>query len=152
MKITSEMYYRLHEVCPSCGSRCIETTLKGTIINDLSDEDTNVAHCCRIDEEGKPQDGCGWEGVVHDLIPSIENFQFSGLIHALEKTRLLSTGKVESLSPAAQASLVLAEEINNITGLLLGYVTGKHLDTEPIITYLTYRGLLVKDDQGVRLA
>jgi F0F1-type ATP synthase assembly protein I len=55
------------------------------------------------------------------------------------------------LSPAGRASTILATEINVMTGLLMGYMTGKYTDTEPISDYLLYRGLLIKDDKGIRL-
>lgn len=142
MKITQEMYHRLHSTCPKCLEKFKGfTALVGYIITDMTSEDRNQIKC-----------ECGFEGITHDLIPSVEDKPFSDLLGALERARLLSAGDLNSLSPAGRASTILASELNDVTGLLMGFVTGKYSSTEPIITYLTYRGLLVKDGQGVRLA
>lgn len=54
------MYYPQHCCCPSCGSNNIETTCVGYKFNDIETaKDCNRAIC-----------GCGWRGIVHDLVPS----------------------------------------------------------------------------------
>jgi hypothetical protein len=55
-----DMYYPKHCCCPSCGSDSIETTCVGYMFEDIETaKDGNRATC-----------GCGWRGIVHDLVPS----------------------------------------------------------------------------------
>jgi hypothetical protein len=54
-----DMYYLMHCRCPSCGSNNIASTCVGYAFNDIETaKDENRAMC-----------GCGWRGIVHDLVP-----------------------------------------------------------------------------------
>jgi len=58
-------YNRLHEVCPVCGSNSYSCTLAGYIVNMDHPEtykDSNNIECM----------GCGFKGIVHDLVPKKE--------------------------------------------------------------------------------
>jgi hypothetical protein len=59
----AEWYASMHRVCPQCGGVDIETTCIGMIyapgVKHM--QDTNRAAC-----------HCGWRGIVHDLLPEIE--------------------------------------------------------------------------------
>ena len=142
MTITKNMYQRLHSTCPKCLEKFQgETTLVDYIISDMTSEDRNKIKC-----------SCGFEGITHDLIPADEDAPFSNLLEALERARLLAAGDIKGLSPAGRASTILAAELNVVTALLMGYMTGQHTDTVPISEYLLYRGLLIKDDKGIKIA
>jgi len=55
-----DLYYPMHSCCPECGSGSIEQTCVGYMFNDIETaKDRNSASC-----------GCGWNGIVHDLVPS----------------------------------------------------------------------------------
>lgn len=54
-------YENQHQVCPDCGSKSIESTTIGYIVPNgdyTNHKDNNAARC-----------GCGWKGVVHNLLP-----------------------------------------------------------------------------------
>jgi hypothetical protein len=141
MTITQDTYNRLHSACPKCREKFKgASTYACYIISDMTSRDSNKISC-----------SCGFEGIVHDLVPLVDDQPFSDLLDALERARLLAAGDIKGLSPAGRASTILATEINVMTGLLMGYMTGKYTDTEPISDYLLYRGLLIKDDKGIRL-
>ena len=53
-----DAYYKLHSVCPWCGSDGIEKTCVGYHFNSLETaSDSNRAWC-----------KCGWRGIAHDLV------------------------------------------------------------------------------------
>src|SRR5688572_25837600 len=55
-------YHREHAACPQCGSDSFEQTCMGFIIDKNHPEryqDRNRATCM----------DCGWEGIVHELVP-----------------------------------------------------------------------------------
>lgn len=143
MKITREIYDRLHATCPKCGTDTMEATQVSYIIEDMTSQDKNEVWCV---------EACDFKGTVHDLAPRLKDIPLQKLLEAMERSRLLSAGDIKSLSPAAVAAITLTEEITFITGLLMGYASGDHKDTQPIFDYLLYRGLLIKDEGGIRIA
>ena len=55
-------YHELHNSCPKCGSSHIISTLMGYIYDNLETfENRNEARC-----------GCGWRGIVHDLVENLD--------------------------------------------------------------------------------
>lgn len=59
-KQVADMYEQMHRYCPSCGSGNIEMTCIGYVFADIETAvDRNKAMC-----------GCGWRGIVHELVDS----------------------------------------------------------------------------------
>jgi hypothetical protein len=67
--ITSDEYEELHQACPVCGNRMLIMTMLGIPEYDDRDyEDKQNKVYCEKDLELEI-DGCGWQGLVHDLVP-----------------------------------------------------------------------------------
>ncbi len=61
--MSKETYYQEHSACPTCGSDDIESTCAGRIYQEgIPYKDSNKSVC----------HGCGWVGLVHDLVKKIE--------------------------------------------------------------------------------
>jgi len=59
MQEICKKYYPLHRYCPKCGSDYMEQTTMGSMFISLETaRDSNSSIC----------GGCGWEGIVHDLV------------------------------------------------------------------------------------
>lgn len=55
-------YHKQHRVCPKCGSRDYRTTLLGFIFDERHPEDYKDKNSCQCNN-------CGWNGIVHNLVP-----------------------------------------------------------------------------------